>query len=212
MASLTLLTHPLKLPAEELRRTCQGGQQGYSYPEYLRWVEGGLKAAGLLLGLRHFFIGSCRRLLLAKPGRCLCLLAPALFHDSVELFLPAGLVHVGIFTENACHSVCSFAAVYRRVRCLWQLARKYRQLRVECPLVGGPRFTARHIRGKVRIAVQQARRFQPQQHRHHPQITRAEGAIEPIGRAKARRELTQPDANAILHQRQALFGPRLVAL
>lgn len=36
MASLTLLTLPLALPATELRRTGQGGQQGYSDPGYLR--------------------------------------------------------------------------------------------------------------------------------------------------------------------------------
>ena len=45
MASLTLLTRPLALPATERWRTGQGGQQGYSDQGYLR---------GLMLGCRRY--------------------------------------------------------------------------------------------------------------------------------------------------------------
>src|SRR5262249_13819202 len=51
----------------------------------------------------------------------------------------------------------------------------------ESPLVGRPRFAADDIGGQVRIFVQNARSFQPEQHRHHHQITGAERSIEPIG-------------------------------
>src|SRR3954454_5344217 len=86
-----------------------------------------------------------------------------------------------------------------------------RQLSVESPLVGGPRFAAGDIGGKVRIFVQDARWFQSEQHRHHQQVARAEPIIEPVGTAKASGKLLQPVADAILDQRQALLGPGLIA-
>ena len=61
-----------------------------------------------------------------------------------------------------------------------------RQLRGESPLVGGPRFAARDIGGEVGIFVEQARRPQPQQHRHHHQVAGAERAVQPVGVAQAR--------------------------
>src|SRR5947207_6278982 len=87
-----------------------------------------------------------------------------------------------------------------------------RQLSVEGALVGGPRFAAGHIGGEVRTFVQQTRRPQPEQHRHHHQVTRAERAIEPGGIAKATGKLVQPATDAILDQRHALRGPGLVPL
>ena len=87
-----------------------------------------------------------------------------------------------------------------------------RQLGGESPLVRGPRFAARDVGGQCRELVQEARRSQPEQHRHHHQVARAERPIEPVGIAQAGRELGQPIANAVLDQRQARFGPGLVAL
>ena len=87
-----------------------------------------------------------------------------------------------------------------------------RQLGGEGPFVCGPRFAAGDVGGQVRELVQKARRSEPEQHRHHHQVARAEGPIEPVGIAQAGRELDQSIANAVLDQRQALFGPGLVAL
>src|SRR3954451_5741500 len=92
------------------------------------------------------------------------------------------------------------------------LAGVYRQLSVESPLVGGPRFAAGDIGGKVRIFVQDARWFQSEQHRHHQQVARAEPIIEPVGTAEASGKLLQPLVDAILDQRQALLGPGPVTL
>src|SRR5688572_31884710 len=82
------------------------------------------------------------------------------------------------------------------LRTLW-LAGIDCQLSGEGPPVGGPRFAAGDIGGQVRIFVQNARRFQPEQHRHHHQVARVERAIEPVGIAQATRKLFQPDANAL---------------
>src|SRR5882757_10878494 len=87
-----------------------------------------------------------------------------------------------------------------------------RQLSSESPLVGGPRFAAGDIGGEVWIFVQHARWFQPEQDRHHHQVTRAERTIEPVGAAKVSGELVEPVADPIPDQRQALPGPGLVAL
>src|SRR5260370_8948676 len=70
------------------------------------------------------------------------------------------------------------------------LADVNRQLSVESPLVGGPRFAAGDIAGQVRI-VQNARRFQPEQHPHHHTVPRAERTIEPAGTPQAPRTLVQ---------------------
>src|SRR5215212_10287292 len=80
-----------------------------------------------------------------------------------------------------------------------------RQLSVEGTLVGGPRFAAGYIGGEVRIFVQHTRRFQPEQHRHHHQVARAERAIEPVGIAKATGKLDQPVTDAILDERHASY-------
>jgi hypothetical protein len=84
------------------------------------------------------------------------------------------------------------------------------QLSGEGTLVRGPRFAAGDVGGKVRIFVQNARRFQPEQPRYHHEVTRVELAIEPVGTAKAAGKFAQPDA--ILDERQALRGPGLVTL
>ena len=47
---------------------------------------------------------------------------------------------------------------------------------------------------------------------HHHEVARAERVIEPVGVAKATGKFAQPVADAILDERQALLGPRLVAL
>src|SRR5688500_12917503 len=82
-----------------------------------------------------------------------------------------------------------------------------RRLSLESPLVGGPRFAAGDKGGQVRIFVHNARRFQPEQHRHHQQVARAESTVEPVGTAQASGKLLQPVADAILDQRQALLAP-----
>src|SRR5580704_2372767 len=87
-----------------------------------------------------------------------------------------------------------------------------RQLSGESPLVGGPHFAAGDKGGQVRISVKDTRWFQPEQHRYHHQVARAELAIEPVGTAKASGKLLQPVADAILDQRQALLAPGLIAL
>ena len=92
------------------------------------------------------------------------------------------------------------------------LASENRQLSVESTLVGGPRFAAGDIGGEVRIFVQHTRCFQPEQHRHHHQVARAERTIEPVGIAKATGKFAQPVTDAILDDRQALLVPGLVAL
>src|SRR5262245_23042363 len=91
-----------------------------------------------------------------------------------------------------------------------RLAGVNRQLGGESPFVGRPRFTAGEISGQVWVFVENARRFDPEQHRHHHQIARTERTIEPVGIAEAGRKLFQPVANAILDQRQALRMPGLV--
>lgn len=67
-----------------------------------------------------------------------------------------------------------------------------RQLSGESALVIGPRFAASNVGGKIRIFVQHTRRFQPEQHRHHHQVARAELAFEPVGIAEATGKLAQP--------------------
>jgi hypothetical protein len=78
------------------------------------------------------------------------------------------------------------------------LASENRQLSVESTLEGGPRFAAGDIGGEVPIFVQHTRCFQPEQHRDHHQVARAECTIEPVGIAKATREFAQPVTDAIL--------------
>src|SRR3954454_22599316 len=80
-----------------------------------------------------------------------------------------------------------------------------RQLGGEGPFVRGPRFAAGNVGGQFRELVQKARRSQPEQHRHHHQIARAERPIEPVGITQASRELDQSIANTVLDQRQALL-------
>src|SRR3954468_1581877 len=87
-----------------------------------------------------------------------------------------------------------------------------RQLSVESPLVGGPRFAAGDIGGKVRIFVQDTRWFHPEQHPHYHQASRPKPAVEPVGTAEASGKLLQPLVDAILDQRQALLGPGPVTL
>src|SRR4051794_1321494 len=87
-----------------------------------------------------------------------------------------------------------------------------RQLGGESPLVGGPRFAAGDIGRQVRVFVQNTRWFQPEQHRYHHQVAGAEATIEPLGAAKARRELLQAVVDAILNQRQAFPAPGLIGL
>ena len=87
-----------------------------------------------------------------------------------------------------------------------------RQLSGESTLVGGPRFAAGDIGGEVRIFVQYTRSFQPEQHRHHQQVTGAECSVEPVGIAKPTGKFAQPYADAILEDRQALLIPSLVVL
>jgi hypothetical protein len=48
---------------------------------------------------------------LKKLGRCLRQLALALVADPIQFRLTAELLHVGIFTKNACHSDDSFGPV-----------------------------------------------------------------------------------------------------
>jgi hypothetical protein len=72
---------------------------------------------------------------------------------------------------------------------------------VESTLVGGPRFAAGDVGGEVRIFVQHSRCFQPEQHRHHHQVARAERTIEPVGIAKAIGKFVQPITDAILDER-----------
>src|SRR5215217_3938177 len=76
----------------------------------------------------------------------------------------------------------------------------------------GPRFAARNIVSQFRELVQKARGSQPEQHRHHHEVARAERSFEPVGIAQAGRKLDQSLADAVFDQRQALFGPGLVAL
>jgi len=64
------------------------------------------------------------------------------------------------------------------------------QLRRERPLVGGARLAAGDIGRQRRKISQDAGRSQPQQHRHHHQVARAEGTVEPVGVAEASRKLT----------------------
>src|SRR3984885_8815506 len=73
-------------------------------------------------------------------------------------------------------------------------------------------FSAGDIRGEIRIFVQHTRCFQPEQHRHHHQVARAECTIEPVGIAKATGKFAQPVTDAVLDERQALLVPGLVAL
>ena len=87
-----------------------------------------------------------------------------------------------------------------------------RQLSVESTPVGRPRFAAGDIGGEVRIFVQHTRCFQPEQHRHHHQVARAERTIEPVCIAKATGKFAQPVTDALLDERQALLVPGLVAL
>src|SRR3954466_3853545 len=94
----------------------------------------------------------------------------------------------------------------------WWLARVNCQLSLERALVGGPRFSAGDIGAQVRVFVQNARRSQPEQHRHHHQVPRAERPIEPVGITKATGQLAEPVTDAILDEWQALRGPGLVGL
>lgn len=87
-----------------------------------------------------------------------------------------------------------------------------RPLGGESPFVCGPRFAAGNIGSQFRKLVEKARRSKPEQHRRHHEVARAERPIEPVGIAQAGRELDQSIANAVFDQRQALFGPWLVAL
>src|SRR3546814_12079154 len=66
------------------------------------------------------------------------------------------------------------------------LAAVNHQLGVKSPPVSGPRFAASEISSEVRIFIQNTRRSQPEQHRHHHQIARAERAIEPVGVTQAK--------------------------
>jgi tetratricopeptide (TPR) repeat protein len=91
-------------------------------------------------------------------------------------------------------------------------AARYRSLGSESSLVRGSRFATGNVGGQFGKLVQKARRSEPEQHRHHHQIARAERPIEPVGVAQAGRKLDESIANAVFDQRQALFGPRLVAL
>src|SRR5258708_10466112 len=80
----------------------------------------------------------------------------------------------------------------------WRLAGVNRQLSVESPLVGGPRFAAGDIGGEGLIFVQKAGWFHPEQHPHHHQGSRAEPTIEPVGIPQPSRKLVPPAADAIL--------------
>src|SRR4029434_9059603 len=71
---------------------------------------------------------------------------------------------------------------------------------------------APHARSRDLVFSQNARRFQPEQYRHHQQVARAERTIEPVGIAQASGKLFQPGADTTLDQRQALLAPGLVAL
>jgi hypothetical protein len=66
--------------------------------------------------------------------------------------------------------------------------------------------------GRVDGVVQYTRSFQPEEHRHHHQVARAERAIQPVGSGKATGKLAQPVTDAIHDERHALRGPGLVAL
>src|SRR4051812_24371256 len=82
-----------------------------------------------------------------------------------------------------------------------------RPLGRERPLVRGPCFAAGHIVRQVGELVQEARGSQPEQHRHHHEVARAERPIEPVGVVQAGGELVEPTADAVLDQRQALLRP-----
>jgi hypothetical protein len=71
---------------------------------------------------------------------------------------------------------------------LWFAGAK-RQLSVEGSLVGGPRFAAGAIRGKVWKFVQNARSSEPEQHRYHHQVASAERSIEPLSITQANGKL-----------------------
>ena len=79
----------------------------------------------------------------------------------------------------------------------------------ESPLVGGSRFAASDVGAQIRIFVENARRFEPEQHRHHHQVARAKRAIEPVGIVQATRKLTKPIADAVLHLAVAEVSKRL---
>src|SRR6185312_10652430 len=98
------------------------------------------------------------------------------------------------------------ADAYGTSSALW-LTGVDRPLGGERARVCGPRLAAGDVGRQRRELVEEPRRSQPKQHRHHHQVARAEPPVEPVGVAEAGGELDQPVADAILDERQALVGP-----
>jgi hypothetical protein len=133
---------------------------------------------------------------------------PAARSQTLDLVVVSTSVNI----EKPYKSVGFWAGRYSSSSAGRRIGSENRQLIRESTLVGGPRFCAGDIAGEVRIFGEQTRCLQPNQHRHHHQVARAECAIEPVGTAQASGKFAQPVADAILDEGQALLVPAPVAL